>query len=339
MVIGDIRRVLIVGSGTMGIEIGFQCALYGCEVALSDARPRRPGDPRWPAPRAYGQEIVAAGLPRRRGLARRGARPRHLDAGPSRSRLRPTPTSWSSACPRTRRSRGACSGSSTPPARPARSSRPTPRACCRRCSPPRRAAGSLGGVPLPLPVWQLQRRRRDAARRDGRRTDDRPHVGVRPEAHRSGLDPRLQREPRLCVQRHVQHGQPRGHDARRQRGHLRRGRRPGLDGHLQDAVGPFGMLDDVGLDTVWHITDFWARTLGETSCAGTRTCCAGTSTAAASGARAALASTPTRSRRTRDPGSCQAGRAGDAPRRVLDRIGRHRSECLTAMRILVMLLT
>lgn len=35
----DIRRVLIVGSGTMGMEIGFQCALYGCEVALSDADP------------------------------------------------------------------------------------------------------------------------------------------------------------------------------------------------------------------------------------------------------------------------------------------------------------
>jgi 3-hydroxybutyryl-CoA dehydrogenase len=28
-------------------------------------------------------------------------------------------------------------------------------------------------------------------------------------------------------------------------------------------IGPFGMLDDVGLDTVWHITDYWARQLGD----------------------------------------------------------------------------
>lgn len=26
-------------------------------------------------------------------------------------------------------------------------------------------------------------------------------------------------------------------------------------------VGPFGMLDQVGIDTAWHITDYWARTL------------------------------------------------------------------------------
>lgn len=27
--------------------------------------------------------------------------------------------------------------------------------------------------------------------------------------------------------------------------------------------GPFGMLDHVGIDTAWHITDYWARTLGD----------------------------------------------------------------------------
>lgn len=35
----DIRRVLIVGSGTMGLEIGLQCAMHGCEVVLYDAAP------------------------------------------------------------------------------------------------------------------------------------------------------------------------------------------------------------------------------------------------------------------------------------------------------------
>lgn len=28
-------------------------------------------------------------------------------------------------------------------------------------------------------------------------------------------------------------------------------------------VGPLGMLDVVGLDTVWHVTDYWANTLGD----------------------------------------------------------------------------
>jgi 3-hydroxybutyryl-CoA dehydrogenase len=28
-------------------------------------------------------------------------------------------------------------------------------------------------------------------------------------------------------------------------------------------VGPFGMLDGVGLDTAWHITDYWARQTGD----------------------------------------------------------------------------
>jgi 3-hydroxybutyryl-CoA dehydrogenase len=28
-------------------------------------------------------------------------------------------------------------------------------------------------------------------------------------------------------------------------------------------VGPFGMLDDVGIDTAWHITDYWAEVTGD----------------------------------------------------------------------------
>jgi len=34
-------------------------------------------------------------------------------------------------------------------------------------------------------------------------------------------------------------------------------------GIMKMPIGPFGMLDDVGLDTVWHITDYWARQLGD----------------------------------------------------------------------------
>jgi len=34
-------------------------------------------------------------------------------------------------------------------------------------------------------------------------------------------------------------------------------------GIMKMPVGPFGMLDGVGLDTVWHITDYWARQLAD----------------------------------------------------------------------------
>lgn len=36
MKIGDVRRVLVVGAGTMGREIGLQCAMHGYDVALYD---------------------------------------------------------------------------------------------------------------------------------------------------------------------------------------------------------------------------------------------------------------------------------------------------------------
>ena len=38
MKVEDIKNVLIVGSGTMGQQIGFQCALYGCHVTLYDIK-------------------------------------------------------------------------------------------------------------------------------------------------------------------------------------------------------------------------------------------------------------------------------------------------------------
>ena len=38
MKVDDIKNVLIVGSGTMGQQIGFQCALYDCNVVLYDIK-------------------------------------------------------------------------------------------------------------------------------------------------------------------------------------------------------------------------------------------------------------------------------------------------------------
>ena len=37
---GNISRVLIVGAGTMGVQIGFQCAAHGCDVVFYDNLPQ-----------------------------------------------------------------------------------------------------------------------------------------------------------------------------------------------------------------------------------------------------------------------------------------------------------
>ena len=40
MRIDDIRRVLIVGTGTIGRQIALQCAMHGCDVTLHDVSPQ-----------------------------------------------------------------------------------------------------------------------------------------------------------------------------------------------------------------------------------------------------------------------------------------------------------
>ncbi len=45
-------------------------------------------------------------------------------------------------------------------------------------------------------------------------------------------------------------------------------------------IGPFGMLDGVGLDTAWGIADYWARQTGDPRRASTPTSTRHTSTSA-----------------------------------------------------------
>lgn len=56
----SIQKVLIVGAGTMGLQIGLQCAAHGCDVVVTDAQAEAlahaPG-----RVRAYADEIAAAG--------------------------------------------------------------------------------------------------------------------------------------------------------------------------------------------------------------------------------------------------------------------------------------
>lgn len=60
MDIADVRRVLVVGSGTMGLQIGLQCATHGYDVAMYDLEPAAldAGARRL---RAYAEELVATG--------------------------------------------------------------------------------------------------------------------------------------------------------------------------------------------------------------------------------------------------------------------------------------
>ena len=61
MNIDDVRRILIIGSGTMGLQIGLQCATHGFEVVLYDVDPAalETGMKRI---RGYADEQVAAGV-------------------------------------------------------------------------------------------------------------------------------------------------------------------------------------------------------------------------------------------------------------------------------------
>jgi 3-hydroxybutyryl-CoA dehydrogenase len=256
--IGNIQRVLVVGSGTMGMEIGFQCALYGCEVSLSDADPAALatlGD----RARSYGQEIVAAGFLDAPGLEGALARMTRVTAaleaagdadlvvecvpedpvlkGRVFAELHP------SCKPRTIFATN--TSSLVPSMFAAATGRP----------------GRLAAFHFHLPVWRSNV------------VDVMPHAGTDPDvtetlvafARRIGQVPiRVARESHgyvfnamyNAVNREamtlVANGVASVEDVDR-----------AWMGIFKMPIGPFGMLDDVGIDTVWHITDYWARTLGD----------------------------------------------------------------------------
>ena len=60
MKINDVRRVLIVGAGTMGQQIGLQCAMHGYDVTLYDIAPHAL-ETAMTQVEAYAAQLVAAG--------------------------------------------------------------------------------------------------------------------------------------------------------------------------------------------------------------------------------------------------------------------------------------
>jgi 3-hydroxyacyl-CoA dehydrogenase len=81
MQIEDVRRIAIVGAGTMGQQIGFQCAGHGYDVVVYDINPpalNRRGRDR-PHHRSAGRRPVERGSARE--SQTQGAGPRRVQCG------------------------------------------------------------------------------------------------------------------------------------------------------------------------------------------------------------------------------------------------------------------
>jgi 3-hydroxybutyryl-CoA dehydrogenase len=257
MDIDDVRRVLVVGCGTMGLQVGLQCATHGCDVAMYDLEPvaLEAGERRL---RGYAEELVAAG--------RIGSTTRDR----ARGRI-----SWTSD-PATAAA-GADILSESVPEDPALKGRVLGQ--FGRLCPPRTIFTTNTSTLLPStyaaatgrpdrfaalhfhqPVWQSNV------------VDVMPLPGTAPEttellwafARKIGQIPILVRKESPgyvfnamynAINREAitlaANGIASVEDVDR-----------AWIGIFKMPIGPFGMLDGVGLDTVWHITDHWAGVTG-----------------------------------------------------------------------------
>jgi 3-hydroxybutyryl-CoA dehydrogenase len=258
MQIDDVRRVLIIGSGTMGQQIGLQCATHGCQVVLYDIDP----------------VALEAGLARIRAYADEQVRTGFIDTGTRDRALAAIATTTDPATA----AADVDLVSESVPEDPALKGRVLGQfdALC----PPRTIFTTNTSSLLPsmfasatgrpdrfaalhfhLPVWS------------GNVVDVMAHAGTSQEttelllafARRIGQIPiHLRKESygyvfnamynaiNTAAVTLVANGVASLEDVDR-----------AWMGIFKMPIGPFGMLDDVGLDTVWHITDYWARQLGD----------------------------------------------------------------------------
>jgi len=258
MNVDDIHRVLIIGSGTMGLQIGLQCATHGYQVALYDIDPAAL-ERGWGRIRAYADDLVATGAIDATGRERALANiSRTTDPAMAASE--------------------ADIVSESVPEDPALKGRVLSQfdALC----PPRTIFTTNTSTLLPSmfaaatgrpdrvaalhfhpPVWSSNV------------VDVMPHSGTSPEttelvlafARRIGQIPiQLHKESSGYVFNAmysalneaaitlVANGIASVEDVDR-----------AWMGIMKMPIGPFGMLDGVGLDTVWDITDFWAWRTGD----------------------------------------------------------------------------
>jgi 3-hydroxybutyryl-CoA dehydrogenase len=254
----DVRRVLVIGSGTMGLQIGLQAAIHGCHVVVQDTEPAAlDAAPR--RLRGYGEAPVAAGVIDADRLERALASieciadPVAAAAGvdlvcesvPEDPVLKGRVLGqFNELCPQR-----AVFTTNTSTLLPSMFAAATGR-------PDRFAA-----LHFHTPVWSSNV------------VDVMPHPGTSTEttefllafARRIGQIPiRLRKESfgyvfnalYTAINREaltlVTNGIASVEDVDR-----------AWIGIMKMPIGPFGMLDGVGLDTVWHITDYWARQTGD----------------------------------------------------------------------------
>jgi len=258
MHIEDVRRVLVVGGGTMGLQIGLQAATHGYEVVVHDvsaaARDAAPG-----RLRDYGEQQVAAGLIDATELERTLAR-LSVTADPAAAAAEADLVSECVVEDPELKGRVFAQLNTLCPARTVfttNTSMLLPSMIAEATGRPDRFAA----LHFHLPVWSANV------------VDVMPHPGTAPEttelllafARRIGQVPiHLRRENigyvfnaiysaiNTAAMTLVANGVASLEDVDR-----------AWMGVFKVPIGPFGMLDDVGLDTVWHITDYWAGVTGD----------------------------------------------------------------------------
>jgi 3-hydroxybutyryl-CoA dehydrogenase len=254
----ELRKVLVIGSGTMGLQIGLQAATHGCDVVLYDADPAAL-DAATQRLRAYGEAPVAAGSIDRDALERALARIACvIDPASAAAEVDLISESvpedpvlkgrvlgqFNELCPER-----AVFTTNTSTLLPSMFADATGR-------PDRFAA-----VHFHTPVWLSNV------------VDVMPHPGTSEEtteflmafARRIGQVPILLRKENIgyvfnalfsAINREaitlVANGISSVEDVDR-----------AWMGIMKMPIGPFGMLDGIGLDTVWHITDYWAGQTGD----------------------------------------------------------------------------
>ena len=256
MQIDDVRRVAIVGAGTMGRQIGFQCAGHGVEVMLYDVSSAAVGSARQRI-EAYAQELVAGEAitaeVRDAALARITATSEPSAAAADADLL-------SEAIPEDPKLKGrvlAEFNALCPPRTIFMTNTSTllPSQFAKASGRPER----LLALHFHLPVWTTNL------------VDVMPHKDTLPEvtalvvqfARRIGQVPiELHREHHGYVFNAMYTALNREAITMAEQGVASVEDIDRAWMHVTKApVGPFGALDAVGIDTAWKITDYWARRL------------------------------------------------------------------------------
>jgi 3-hydroxybutyryl-CoA dehydrogenase len=258
MNIADVRRVLIIGSGTMGLQIGMQCATHGYQVCLYDTAP----------------EALETGLARIGALADELLAAGAIDAaGRERALAAITTTTdpaaaaadidlLSESVPEDPAIKGRVLAQFNTLCQPrtiftTNTSTLLPSMFAAATGRPDRFAA----LHFHLPVWSSNV------------VDVMPHPGTSPEttelllafARRIGQIPiHLKKESSGYVFNAMYNAVNEAAIALAANGiaSVEDVDRAWM-GIMKMPIGPFGMLDGVGLDTVWHITDYWARRTGD----------------------------------------------------------------------------